>query len=111
MQIVRATERLKIVGPSLMLLCAGLAGVMAPRLLPVDGARVAVVAPGADALVIVAAAGGQALAATPTGVIAASNEPGFAQRLYRSGAWLVMRYEGGTGCLTTETKESQNERG
>lgn len=79
--------------------------------MPGDGDRVAVIAPGADALRIVAAAGGDALAATDTGMIAVSSTPGFVGRLYHSGAWLVLRFDGLLGCLNSNPKDSDNERG
>lgn len=106
-----ATERLKIFGPCLALLLCGFAGIAASQMLPGDGERVAVIAPGADALRIVAAAGGEALAATGTGIIAVSSEPGFVGRLYHSGAWLVLRFDGLLGCLTSNLEGSDNERG
>lgn len=106
-----ATERLKIFGPCLVLMLSGFAGIAAPQMLPGDGERVAVIAPGADALAIVAAAGGLALATTATGIIAVSGEPGFVARLYRSGAWVVLRFDGLTGCLNSELEDSDNERG
>jgi hypothetical protein len=108
---VTAAERLKLFGPCFLLLVCGFAGIAAPQVLPGDGERVAVIAPRADALRIVAAAGGQALAATGTGIIAVSSEPGFVGRLYHSGAWLVLRFNGPTGCLNSNPKDSDNERG
>ena len=104
-------ERLKLFGPCLALLVCGFAGLAAPQILPADGERVAVIAPGADALGIVAAADGKALAATTTGMIAVSSEPGFVGRLYHSGAWLVLRFDGLLGCLISNSEDSDNERG
>jgi len=69
------------------------------------------VAPGADALRIVAAAGGYALTTTDTGIVAVSNDPEFVARLYRSGAWLVLRFDGVIGCLDPTKKETIDERG
>lgn len=106
-----AGKRLNIFWPCCLLLVCGFAGIAAPRLLPADGERVAVVAPGADALRIVAAAGGRALAATDTGIIAVSSDPGFVARLYRSGAWVVLRFDGLLGCLDSTKKELIDERG
>ena len=105
-----ARERLKLLIPSILLL-SGFGGIAAPQLLPVDGARVAVIAPGHDALSLVAAAGGEALVTTDTGIIAVSTEPGFTGRLYRSGAWLVLRYDGLLGCLNPTLEDSDHERG
>ena len=104
------TERLKLLGPGLALLLCGSAGIAAPQFLPADGERMAVIAPGADALGIVAAAGGEAISTTGTGIVAVSSEPGFAGRLYRSGAWLVLRFDGLLGCLTFNPKELDDER-
>src|SRR5262249_1966800 len=107
---VNTGSRLKILAPCILLL-GGFGAITAPQVLPADGARVAVVAPGMDALAMVAAAGGKALATTDTGIIAISDQPGFTGRLYRSGAWLVLRFDGLTGCLNSTPKESDNERG
>ena len=109
--IVTAVGRLRVLGPCALLLVCGFAGIAAPQVLPKVGDRVAVIAPGADALLIVAAAGGQVLTTTDTGLIAVSNEPGFSTRLYRSGAWLVLRFNGQVGCLSPATEETDNDRG
>jgi len=108
---VTAGERLNIFWPCCLLLVGGFAGIAAPQVLPAAGARVAVVAPGADALRIVAAAGGNALTTTDTGIIAISSDPEFVARLYRSGAWLVLRFDGLIGCLDPTKKELVDERG
>jgi hypothetical protein len=107
---VTPRERLKLLIPCILLLGA-FGGIAAPQLLPADGARVAVIAPGKDALSLVAAAGGEAIVATDTGIIAISTKPGFTGRLYRSGAWLVLRYDGLVGCLNPTLEDSDNERG
>ena len=107
---VIARERLALPICCMLLVC-GFGGVAAPQLLPADGARVAVIAPGKDALGLVAAAGGEAIVTTDTGIIAVSTEPGFTRRLYRSGARLVLRYDGLVGCLNPTLKDSENERG
>ena len=106
-----AVGRLRVLGPCALLLVCGFAGIAAPQVLPKDGERVAVIAPDADALMIVAAAGGQVLTATDTGLIAVSDEPGFSGRLYRSGAWLVLRFDGQVGCLNPATEDTNNDRG
>jgi hypothetical protein len=108
---VTAGERVNIFWPCCLLLVCGFAGIAAPQVLPATGERVAVVAPGEDALRIVAAAGGNALTQTDTGVIAVSNDPEFVARLYRSGAWLVLRFDGLIGCLDPTSKELIDERG
>jgi hypothetical protein len=107
---VTARERLKLSIPCILLL-GGFGAIAAPQLLPADGARVAVIAPGHDPLRLVAAAGGEAIVTTGTGIIAVSTAPGFTGRLYRSGAWLVLRYDGLVGCLTPTLEDSENERG
>jgi hypothetical protein len=107
---VIARERLKLLIPCTLLL-GGFGAIAAPQLLPADGARVAVIAPGQDALSLVAAADGKVITVTDTGIIAVSTEPGFTGRLYRSGAWLVLRYDGLDGCLDPTLEDSDNERG
>lgn len=106
-----AGERLNIFWPCCLLLVGGFSGIAAPQILPAAGERVAVVAPSADAVRIVAAAGGNALTTTDTGVIAVSDDPEFVARLYRSGAWLVLRFDGLIGCLDPTKKETIDERG
>jgi hypothetical protein len=108
---VTAGERLNIFWPCCLLLVCGFAGIAAPHVLPATGERVAVVAPGADAVRIVARAGGYALTTTDTGVIAVSNDPEFVARLYGSGAWLVLRFDGLIGCLDPTKKELVDEGG
>jgi hypothetical protein len=103
---VTAGERLNIFWPCCLLLVCGFAGIAAPQVLPAAGERVAVVAPGADAVRIVARAGGNALTTTDTGVVAVSNDPEFVARLYRSEAWLVLRFDGVIGCLDPTRKET-----
>jgi hypothetical protein len=44
-------------------------------------------------------------------MIAVSNDPEFVARLYRSGAWLVLRFDGLIGCLDPTKKETIDERG
>lgn len=105
-----ARERLKLLVPGILLL-GGFSAMAAPQVVPADGARVAVIAPGMDAVTLVAAAGGKAIATTDTGIIAVSDQPGFTGRLYRSGAWLVLRFDGLIGCLNPALEESDNERG
>ena len=105
-----ARERLKLLIPGILLL-SGFSAMAAPHMVPADGARVAVIAPGVDALTLVAAAGGKAIATTDTGIIAISDQPGFTGRLYRSGAWLVLRFDGLIGCLNPALEDSDNERG
>jgi hypothetical protein len=105
-----ARERLKLLIPGILLL-TGFSAMAAPQVVPTDGARVAIIAPGVDAVRLVAAAGGKAITTTGTGIIAVSDQPGFAGRLYRSGAWLVLRFDGLLGCLNSTNEDSDNERG
>ena len=107
---VTARERLKLLVPGILLL-SGFSAMAAPQVVPADGARVAVIAPGMDAVTLVAAAGGKAIATTDTGIIAVSDQPGFTGRLYRSGAWLVLRFDGLVGCLNPALEDYDNERG
>jgi hypothetical protein len=51
------------------------------------------------------------LTTTDTGIVAVSNDPEFVARLYRSGAWLVLRFDGVIGCLDPTKKETIDERG
>jgi hypothetical protein len=102
---VTPIQRLKFFGPAAALLLCGFAGIAAPQILPADGERVAVIAPAAQVLGIVAAAGGEAIAATGTGLVAVSSEPGFVGRLYGSGAWLVVRFDGLLGCLNPDLED------
>lgn len=85
--------------PATVLLALGMAALAAPQFLPADTDRVAVFAPGGAALQVVAAAGGSAFGGSTTAVYAVSAEPGFVDRLYASGAWLVLRFDGAAGCL------------
>jgi hypothetical protein len=96
--------------PAVLLLAAGVAGLAAPQVLPADGDRVAIVAPGHDLLKIVADAGGLAFGASHTAIYATSTEPGFVDRLYHSGAWLVLRFDGVAGCLRAQFQETNYER-
>jgi hypothetical protein len=107
---VTARERLKLLIPCILLL-GGFGGIAAPQVLPADGARVAVIAPGQDALDLVAASGGEAISTNGIAMIAVSDQSGFAGRLYRSGAWLVLRFDGLLGCLKPILEDSDNERG
>lgn len=97
--------------PALFLLGFGVTALSAAQFMPVDGGRVAVLAPDGDPLQVVVAAGGTALGGAPGVVYAASAEPGFIDRLYRSGAWLVLRYDGAAGCLQANLEENTYERG
>lgn len=80
------------------------AAYVAMVLLPVRTDPVAVVvspwAPPIEALQVVAAANGRILSAGPRNwiVLARSDGPDFVDRLYASGAWLVIAAEGLRGC-------------
>jgi TctA family transporter len=102
---VSAIQRLKMFGPSTALMLFGFAGIAASQVAPIDGTPVAVIAPASQALSIVAAAGGKAITTSDTGIIAVSEEPGFTGRLYDSGAWLVVRFDGQLGCLNPNVED------
>lgn len=102
---------LKAALPAILLLVIGLAALAAPQFLPADSDRVAVFAPGGDALNVVATAGGLAFGGSTNAVFAVSTEPGFVDRLYHSGAWLVLRFDGASGCLPSNIEETDYARG
>lgn len=88
------------------MLAASLFGIMATGLLPRAGAKqYAVLGPpwrrAAEMLVLVDAAGGRLLdlGGIDNLVIAHSEDPGFADALYRAGAWLVLDAATLRGCL------------
>ena len=64
-----------------------------------SGRQVAVVGDAAQAFRIVAAAGGRVVEARRGAVIARSDRPGFARRLYRAGAPLVLEGRIAAGCF------------
>lgn len=64
-----------------------------------DGRQVAVVGDSGRALRAIAAAGGQVVEARRGAVLARSDEPGFARRLYRAGAPLVLEGRIAAGCF------------
>ncbi len=64
------------------------------------GRQVAVVGDRAGAFRAIAAAGGQVLEARGVAVLARSDRPGFARRLYREGAPLVLEGRIGAGCFS-----------
>ena len=61
--------------------------------------QVAVVGDTAKAFRIIAAAGGQVVEARRGAVLARSDRPGFARRLYRAGAPLVLEGRVAAGCF------------
>ena len=63
------------------------------------GRQVAVVGDTAQAFRTIAAAGGQVVEARRGAVLARSDRPGFARRLYRAGAPLVLEGRIAAGCL------------
>lgn len=64
-----------------------------------SGRQVAVVGDSASALRTIAAAGGQVVEARRGAVLARSGRPGFAGRLYRAGAPLVLEGRIAAGCF------------
>lgn len=108
---MRPKESLKAAFPAALLLAFGVAALAAPQFLPRDSDRVAVFAPGGAALGVVAAAGGSAFGSSATAVYAISTEPDFIDRLYASGAWLVLRFDGASGCLQSNPGITENARG
>lgn len=107
---MKRLTQIKAILPALLLLGGGIVGLAAARFLPADGERVAILAPGRDALGVVAAAGGLAFGGSGGAIYAVSAEPGFIDRLYRSGAWLVVRFDGAAGCLRTNPEDTSYER-
>lgn len=97
--------------PAGVLLVLGLAALAMPQFLPADTERVAVFAPTGKALAAVAAAGGTAFGGAGNAVYAVSAEPGFVGRLYQSGAWLVLRFDGVAGCTGTLREKDDHARG
>lgn len=63
------------------------------------GRQVAVVGSSAEAFRTIAAAGGQVVEARRGAVLARSGRPGFARRLYRAGAPLVLEGRIAAGCF------------
>ncbi|HNB28848.1 MAG TPA: hypothetical protein PLR41_17900 [Alphaproteobacteria bacterium] len=102
---------LKAALPAILLLGFGTAALAAPQFLPGDADRVAVFAPRGKGLEVVAAAGGRAFGGSSTAVYAVSNDPDFVHRLYRSGAWLVLRFDGAAGCQPIKLGNTENARG
>ncbi len=97
--------------PAFLLLTFGTTALAAPQFLPADSDRVAVIAPGNAALQAVVAAGGSVVGGSGSTVYAVSAEPGFVDRLYSSGAWLVLRFDGAAGCLQSKLGNTDNARG
>lgn len=108
---MKRSATLKSALPAVLLLVFGMSALAAPQFLPADSDRVAVFAPGGSALEIVATAGGSAFGGSATAVYAVSAEPDFVDRLYASGAWLVLRFDGAAGCLQSNFGKSENARG
>jgi hypothetical protein len=96
--------------PAALLLTGGLGALAAAQFLPADTDRVAVFAPEGAALRAVAEAGGAVLGAADGTIYAVSAEPGFIGRLYASGAWLVLRFDGAAACTPSDLREYDNAR-
>ena len=85
-------------GAALVLAAWALVMVAIPLVGP-PGRQVAVVGDSAEAVRIVLAAGGRVVEARRGAVLARSDRPGFARRLYRAGAPLVLEGRIAAGCF------------
>src|ERR1700681_2367492 len=84
--------------------CTSIAAVFA--FVPPPGRSVAVIGPAADARQAVVAAGGSVLRADRLMVIARSDDPPFAARLYAAGALLALDAEDAGGCSGAASKSA-----
>ena len=95
--IIRA---LRWAGAAALVLAVWALVMVAMPLLGPSGRQVAVVGDTAKAFRTIAAAGGQVVEARRGAVLARSDRPGFARRLYRAGAPLVLEGRIAAGCFT-----------
>lgn len=86
-------------GAAALVLAAWALVMVALPFLGPSGRQVAVVGDTASAFRTVAAAGGQIVEARRGAVLARSDRPGFARRLYRAGAPLVLEGRIAAGCF------------
>jgi hypothetical protein len=93
---------LRWAGGAGLALAAWAAVMVAMPFLGPPGRQVAVVGDQADAFRIVAAAGGRVVEARGAAVLARSDRPGFARRLYRAGAPLILEGRIAAGCFRRE---------
>ncbi|HEX8622600.1 MAG TPA: hypothetical protein VF718_11585 [Allosphingosinicella sp.] len=94
--IIRA---LRWAGAAALVLAAWALVMVAMPFLGPPGRQVAVVGDTASALRAIAAAGGQVVEARRGAVLTRSDRPGFARRLYRAGAPLVLEGRIAAGCF------------
>ena len=94
--IIRA---LRCDGAAALVLGAWASVMVAMPFLGPAGRQVAIVGDTAEAFRIVAAAGGSVVEARRGALLARSNQPGFARRLYRAGAPLVLEGRFAAGCF------------
>ena len=94
--IIRAARR---VGAAALVLAAWALVMLAIPFMGPPGRQVAVVGDTAGAFRTIAAAGGQVVEARRGAVLARSDRPGFARRLYRAGAPLVLEGRIAAGCF------------
>jgi hypothetical protein len=94
--IIRA---LRWTGAAALVLAAWALVMLAMPFLGPPGRQVAVVGDTAEAFRIVAAAGGSVVEARSGALLARSDQPGFARRLYRAGAPLVVEGRIAAGCF------------
>jgi hypothetical protein len=90
---------LRWAGAAALVLAAWAMAMVAMPFLGPSGRQVAVVGNTAQAFRTIAAAGGQIVEARSGAVLARSDRPGFARRLYRAGAPLVLEGRIAAGCF------------
>jgi hypothetical protein len=86
-------------GAAAVVLAAWMLVMLAMPFLGPPGRQVAVVGDTVSAFRAIAAAGGQVVEARRGAVLARSDRPGFARRLYRAGAPLVLEGRIAAGCF------------
>lgn len=86
-------------GAAALVLAAWALVMVAIPFLGPSGRQVAVIGDTAQAFRIIAAAGGQVVEARRGAVLARSGRPGFARRLYRAGAPMVLEGRIAAGCF------------
>jgi hypothetical protein len=94
------TSAARALGWTAVVLSAWAAVMLAIPFVGPSGRQVAVVGDTRRALSAVSAAGGRVVEVRRGAVLARSDDPGFAGRLYRSGAGLVLEGRIGAGCFS-----------